>query len=71
MDITDAFGGGNDQPEIEPAPTRDDAANALQEQEDRDKQRRALLAGRQSTMLSGTGGVTSEMTGMRMLSSAS
>jgi hypothetical protein len=67
MDLVDAFGGGSDQPEAEPAPTRDDAADALASQEEKDRQRRALLAGRQSTMLSGAGGVPSESTGTRML----
>jgi hypothetical protein len=48
---------------VEPMPTRDDAADAL----DEEKKRRAKLQGMASTMLTGPSGVTTELTGTRQL----
>ncbi len=52
-------------PKVEPPPTRDSAADALQRQEEEAKRRRAALQGMTSTMLSGSGGVPVELTGSR------
>ena len=54
-------------PKVAPPPTRDTAADALQMQEEEAKKRRAALQGMASTMLSGSGGVTTELTGTRTL----
>jgi hypothetical protein len=48
----------------EPMPTRDTAADAVDEAE---KKRRATLQGMRSTMLTSPGGVTTELTGTRRL----
>ena len=54
-------------PKVEPAPTRDTAADAVQQQEEAAAKRRAMLQGMASTMLTGSTGVTSELTGTRSL----
>ena len=55
------------KPQVTPAPTRADAGEALQKREDAERRRRALMAGTTGTQLTGTGGVTNELTGTRML----
>jgi hypothetical protein len=50
-----------------PPPTRDTAADALQQQEEEAKKRRAALQGMTSTMLTGAGGVATELTGTRTM----
>ncbi|HVO01488.1 MAG TPA: hypothetical protein VMT54_04765 [Candidatus Cybelea sp.] len=57
------------KPQIQPAPTRADAAEALQLREEEERKRRALMAGVTGTQLTGTGGVTNELIGTRMLTS--
>jgi hypothetical protein len=55
-------------PKIEPPPTRDTAADGLQQQQEEEaKKRRAALQGMTSTMLSGSGGVTTELSGSRSM----
>jgi hypothetical protein len=55
-------------PKVEPPPTRDTAADDLQrQQEDEAKKRRATLQGMASTMLTGSSGVTTELTGARTM----
>lgn len=54
-------------PKVEPAPTRDTAADALASQEEEAKKRRAMLQGMQATMLAGSSGVATELTGSRQL----
>ncbi len=54
-------------PKVEPPPTRDTAADALQQQEDEAKRRRTALQGMASTMLTGSSGVGTELTGSRMM----
>ena len=54
-------------PKVEPPPTRDTAADTLQQQEEEAKKRRATLQGMASTMLSGSSGVTNELTGSRTM----
>jgi hypothetical protein len=54
-------------PKVEPPPTRDTAADALQQEEEEAKKRRATLQGMASTMLSGSSGVTTELTGSRTM----
>lgn len=55
-------------PKIEPPPTRESVADDLQrQQEEEAKRRRATLQGMASTMLTGAGGVTTELTGSRSL----
>jgi hypothetical protein len=54
-------------PKVEPPPTRDTAADTLQQQEEEAKRRRATLQGMASTMLSGSSGVGSELTGTRTM----
>jgi hypothetical protein len=54
-------------PKIEPPPTRDTAADALQQQEEEAKKRRAALQGMTSTMLTGSSGVPTELTGVRTI----
>jgi hypothetical protein len=54
-------------PKVEPPPTRDTAADALQQEEEEAKKRRATLQGMASTMLSGSSGVTTELTGTRTM----
>ncbi|GAB2178704.1 hypothetical protein [Dongia sp. agr-C8] len=63
--IGDAFSAPKQK--VEPIPTRDTAADALDAE--REAKRRALLGmgGLGSTMLSGPGGVTRELTGTRSL----
>jgi hypothetical protein len=64
--IADAFG-GSPKVKVEPMPTRDTAADAVDEAE-AERKRRALLGyGAASTMLSGPGGVPTELTGTRTL----
>jgi hypothetical protein len=60
-------------PKVEPPPppARDTAADALQrqekEQDEEVKKRRATLQGMTSTMLTGSSGVTAELTGTRTM----
>jgi hypothetical protein len=54
-------------PKVEPPPTRDTAADSLQQQEEEAKRRRATLQGMASTMLTGSSGVTTELTGARTM----
>lgn len=54
-------------PKLPPIPTRDSAADALQQQEEEAKKRRAMLQGMASTMLTGSAGVATELTGTRTL----
>ena len=54
-------------PKVEPVPTRDTAADTVQQQEEEVTKRRAMLQGMASTMLTGSSGVTSELTGTRSL----
>lgn len=55
-------------PKVEPPPTRDTAADDLQrQQEEEAKKRRATLQGMASTMLTGSSGVTTELTGSRTM----
>ena len=63
--VVDMFDGGGSKPKIEPMPTRNTAADALDP--DAERKRRALLGmtGAGQTMLSGPGGVPSELTGTR------
>lgn len=63
--ITDAFSSPKPQ-KIEPLPTRDTAADAVAE--DQERRRKALLGlGAGAQMLSGPGGVSTELTGTRQL----
>jgi len=59
------FSGPSPRKEVEPIPTRDTAADAAQEEENK---RRARLQGMSSTMLTSPGGVVTELTGTRALS---
>jgi hypothetical protein len=55
-------------PKIEPAPTRDTAADGVQQQQEEEAaKRRAMLQGMASTMLTGSSGVSTELTGTRSL----
>ena len=55
-------------PKVEPPPTRDTAADSLQQQQEEEaKKRRAMLQGMASTMLTGSSGVGTELTGSRSL----
>jgi len=66
------FGGEQAQPiHVEPPPTRDSAADAIAAAEAEDKKRRAWQQGVASNQLTATGGVTTELTGSRMLTSGS
>lgn len=57
--ITDAF--STPKPaKVEPLPTRDTAADAVAADAENERQRHAVL-----TMLSGSGGVSTELTGTR------
>lgn len=59
------------QKAVEPPPTRDTAAEAIAAAEAEDKKRRSWSNGSGSTQLTPTGGVTSDLTGLRMLTRAS
>ena len=54
-------------PKVEPPPTRESAADDLQRQEEEARKRRATLQGMASTMLTGSSGVTTELTGTRSM----
>ncbi|HVY97883.1 MAG TPA: hypothetical protein VHA35_00175 [Dongiaceae bacterium] len=63
---------GVEQPKpihVEPPPTRDSAADAIAAAEAEQKKRRAWQQGVGSNQMTATGGVTTELTGSRMLTS--
>jgi hypothetical protein len=57
-------------PKVEPVPTRDTAADAVDQAEEERKKRAAMASGMASTMLTGSSGVTTELTGTRSLTNA-
>lgn len=62
--------GGEQQPiHVEPPPTRDSAADAIAAAEAEEKKRRAWQTGASSNQLTSTGGVGTELTGSRSLTS--
>jgi hypothetical protein len=63
------FGGDAKAPAVEPPPTRDTAADAVAAAEAEEKKRRAWQQGVSSNQLTTSGGVTTELTGSRMLTS--
>jgi hypothetical protein len=68
MSVDNLLGGGGSSSKkanIEPAPTRDSAADTAEQE----RIRRAAQAGRSSTMLTGPYGVASDSAGSRQLSS--
>jgi hypothetical protein len=68
--VHELFGGGQPKPaQVEPPPTRDSAADAVAAAEAEDKKRRAWQQGVSSNQLTATGGVTTELSGSRMLTS--
>lgn len=72
--VLSAIGLGSSKPQsskVAPAPTRDAAADSLAATEAEDKKRRAWQTGASSTQLTPAGGVASDMTGTRMLTSGS
>lgn len=62
--ISDMVSGG-DKPKTEPLPTRDTAADAVDEAEKERRRRAGLGYGGSPAMLSGPSGVGTEMTGTR------
>lgn|SRR5690349_12175731 len=69
--VHELFGGQQKSVQVEPPPTRDSAADAVASAEAEDKKRRAWQQGVGSNQLTATGGVTTELTGSRMLTSDS
>lgn len=63
MSMGGLFDGGSPKTKIEPAPTRDTASDAAEQE----RIRRAAQSGRMSTMLTGPYGVASEPTSGRQL----
>lgn len=58
-------------PKVGPAPTVNTAADAIAAADAEDKKRRSWQAGASSTQLTPVGGVSSDLTGTRMLTSGS
>lgn len=72
--VLNAIGlGGSKQsaPKVGPAPTVNTAADAVAAADAEDKKRRAWQTGTSSTQLTPVGGVSSDLTGTRMLTSGS
>lgn len=68
--VHELFGGDHAMPmHIQPPPTRDTAADAIAAAEAEQRKRRAWQKGIGSNQLTATGGVTTELTGTRMLTS--
>lgn len=67
--VKDMFGGSQQAQPAPVAPTRDVAADALAASQSEDKKRRAWQTGAASTQLTTTGGVPTELSGSRTLTS--
>lgn len=56
---------GPKEVKVDPVPTRNDAADQVNRDEEDRKKRAAVLSGMASTMLTGSSGVPAELTGTR------